>query len=99
MRFIKVTLLRTIIWTNIPHFLHVLFEDAVLASLNYYGSVETQNEASSIGRVLPSGGLYLRLNSIVAYDCVCEAFGHKIQCLQSHLFFRCERAIRHARLC
>ncbi len=42
---------------NIPHFLHVLFEAAVLASLNNYGYVETQNEAFSLRRILPSGGL------------------------------------------
>ncbi len=60
---------------------------AVLAGLNYYGNAETQNETSSIARVLPSGGLYLRLNPIVAYVCVCEAFGHKIPGLQSHLCF------------
>ncbi len=51
------TLLRSIIGTNIPHFFNVLFEAAVLASLNNYGYVETQNEAFSLRRILPSGGL------------------------------------------
>ncbi len=61
---------------------------AVLAGLNYYGNAEAQNETSSIGRALPSGGLYLRFNSIVAYVCVCEAFGQKIAGLQSQLFLQ-----------
>ncbi len=61
---------------------------AVLAGLNYYGNVETQNETSSIARVLPSGRLYPRLNAIVAYVYVCEAFGHKIAGLQSHIFLQ-----------